>query len=360
MGAIIVVDAFWGDSGKGKVSAWLARHHAAAFCARAGTGTNAGHSISFEDGWEIRPRQLPCGFLHPRTQLRVGSGVAVDPDLLRKELNELDPRFGLSERARVDYRCPVILPEYRRREAEDPHLRDTVGTVGSGTGVAQAEFVLRRARQARHFSGLDGLTADVASELNEACASGETVVVEGSQGTHLSLALTADYPYCTSGNCTAVALADDVGLNWQHIAEVVLVIKALPSRVGEGPLPHQLESRQEDARGIAEYGVASGRRRRKAAAISWPHLEESVMLNGPTQLALTFCDHLDPHVRGIRREEEITDSVEQLIAKLEQRFSIPVTLCDCGPLFEDMLARTGHTLTHAGDTVVRSRARRSS
>jgi adenylosuccinate synthase len=50
MGAIIVVDAFWGDSGKGKVSAWLARQHQALFCARAGTGTNAGHSIAFEDG----------------------------------------------------------------------------------------------------------------------------------------------------------------------------------------------------------------------------------------------------------------------------------------------------------------------
>ena len=129
MGAIIVVDAFWGDSGKGKVSAWLARQHQALFCARAGTGTNAGHSIAFEDGREIRTRQLPCGFLDPRTQLRVGSGVAVDPQLLLKELDGLDPCFNLAERTRVDYRCPVILPEYRRRKAEDPHLRDTVGTV---------------------------------------------------------------------------------------------------------------------------------------------------------------------------------------------------------------------------------------
>lgn len=337
MGAIIVVDAFWGDSGKGKVSAWLSRHHAAAFCVRAGTGTNAGHSIFFEDGREVRTHQLPCGFLHPRTQLRVGSGVAVDPVLLQKELDELDPHFNVRARARVDYRCPVILPEYRRREAEDPHLQGTVGTVGSGTGVAQAEFALRRARQARDVAELDGLTADVARELNSACESGETVVVEGSQGTHLSLALTPDYPCCTSGNCTTVALADDVGLNWQHIVEVVLVVKALPSRVGEGPLPHQLETAQEDARGIAEYGVTSGRRRRKAAGISWPHLEESVMLNGPTQLALTFCDHLDPNVRGARRQEEITDPVGQLIAELEQRFSVPVTLCDCGKLFEDMI-----------------------
>ena len=338
MSAIIVVDAFWGDSGKGKVAAWLARQHAAAFCVRAGTGTNAGHSIFFEDGREIRTQQLPCGVLDPRTQLRVGSGVAVDPQLFLQELSQLDPTFGLKGRTRVDYRCPVILPEYRQRELDDPHLQATVGTVGSGTGVAQAEFALRRAPQARQVEALDGLTADVAREINSACAAGETVIVEGSQGTHLSLALTPDYPRCTSGNCTAVALADDVGLNWQHIGEVVLVVKALPSRVGEGPLPLQLDAAQEDARGIVEYGVTSGRRRRKASGISWPHLEESVMLNGPTQLALTFCDHLDPRVRGIRSEGEITDTVLQLVAELEERFSpVPVILCDCGRHFEDMI-----------------------
>ena len=338
MGAIIVVDAFWGDSGKGKVAAFMAQRYEAAFCVRAGTGTNAGHSISFEDGRDIRTHQLPCGFLHGRTQLRVGSGVAVDPQLFLREIDELDPLFGVRERTRVDYRCPVILPEYRQRELDDPHLQVTVGTVASGTGVTQSEFALRRAPQCRDIDDLKGLTADVAAELNSACEAGETIVVEGSQGTHLSLALTADYPCCTSGNCTAVALADDAGLSWQHISEVVLVVKALPSRVGEGPLPLQLTVAEEDERGLAEFGVTSGRRRRKASGISWPHLAESVMLNGPTQIALTFCDHLDPRVRGVRSTSAITDTVLELVEELERRFSIPVTLCDFGPYFEDLIA----------------------
>ncbi|MCC7262358.1 MAG: adenylosuccinate synthetase, partial [Candidatus Latescibacteria bacterium] len=135
MSAILVVDAFWGDSGKGKVAAHLARHHQAAFCARAGTGTNAGHSIFFADHPPIRTRQLPCGFLHPRTQLRVGSGVAVDPEILWAEFAALDPSYQVRDRTRVDFRCPLILPEYRQREAADSHLRDQVGSGGSGTGV---------------------------------------------------------------------------------------------------------------------------------------------------------------------------------------------------------------------------------
>ena len=255
MSAIIVVDAFWGDSGKGKVAAFLAQKHQAAYSVRAGIGTNAGHSILFADGSEIRTRQLPCGFLHPDTQLRIGSGVAVDPELFFAELDQLDPSYGLRERTRVDYRCPLILPEYRQREAADVFLQEH-GTTASGS--------------------------DVARELNESCLRGETIVVEGSQGTHLSLALSEDYPDCTSDNCTTAAFADDVGLNWHHIAEVCLVVKAVPSRVGTGPLPLQLTPAEEERRGIVEYGVTTGRRRRKAAGISWPHLETAVLLNGPT------------------------------------------------------------------------------
>ena len=338
MSATIVVDAFWGDSGKGKISAWMALRHRAAYCVRAGTGTNAGHSIYFEDGRDICTHQLPCGFLDKSTRLRVGSGVAVDPEKLHAEISHLDRLFGIAERVRVDYRCPVILPEYREREASDPHLTGTVGTVASGTGVARAEFALRRARQARDLPELAALTADVARELNTACRDGETVVIEGSQGTHLSLALTPDYPCCTSDNCTATAMADDVGLNWQHIAEVILVVKALPSRVGVGPLPLQLTAEEEEEeRDIVEYGVTSGRRRRKASGISWDHLEESVMLNGPTQTALTFCDHYDRAVEGARSRAQLTPRVLALVADIERRYGVPVTLCDCGRYFEDLV-----------------------
>ena len=106
MSATVVVDAFWGDSGKGKIAAFTALKQEAAFRVRAGTGTNAGHSIYFEDGSEIRTHQLCCGWLNPRTQLRIGSGVALDPEIFLREIH----RYKLADRARVDLRCPVIAP----------------------------------------------------------------------------------------------------------------------------------------------------------------------------------------------------------------------------------------------------------
>jgi adenylosuccinate synthase len=253
------------------------------------------------------------------------------------ELDTLDPTYGLRERTRVDYRCPLIDPEHRLQERESAFLNETVGTTASGTGAALAAFTLRQARQT---PALADYTTDVAHELNEACKRGETVITEGSQGTHLSLALSDDYPHCTSDNYTTAAFADDVGLNWQHIREVVLVVKALPSRVGTGPLPLQLDSAEEDRRNIAEYGVRTGRRRRKAAGLSWPHLETAVELNGPTQLALTFCDHLDPLAAQARTFAELPTSVRQLVDELEERSELPVTLCDCGKNFEHIIERS--------------------
>ena len=62
MGAIIVVDAFWGDSGKGKIAAYLADKHRAAFSVRAGTGTNAGHSIFLPMGARSARTNCPVDF----------------------------------------------------------------------------------------------------------------------------------------------------------------------------------------------------------------------------------------------------------------------------------------------------------
>lgn len=334
MSAIIVVDALWGDSGKGKIATYLAQKHQAAFAVRAGTGTNAGHSIYFQNGEQIRTHQLPCGWLYPDTQLRIGSGVAVDPDRFFTEIRQ----YGLTARTRLDFRCPIIEPEHKTREAQDNHLIQTVGSTCSGTGAARADFVLRRVRQAQTLPELADYLSDVPRELNTACAQGRTIVIECSQGTHLSLALSRDYPCCTSDNCTAIAAADDVGLNWQHIAEVVMVVKAMPTRVGAGPLPGELSTEEIQERNIAEYGVTTGRLRRKARHIPWDLLEEAVMLNGPTQLALTFCDHFDPEVTGIRNAASLTPKIRQLISELEHRTGVPVTLVETGKYFEDIIA----------------------
>jgi adenylosuccinate synthase len=332
MGALIVVDALWGDSGKGKVAGFLARREQASLCVRAGIGTNAGHSVYLSQDELVRTRQLPLGFLNPGTRVAVGSGVAVDPRILHEEI----ARYGLAGRVTVDYRCPIIEEEHIAREQADEHLSATVGSTRSGSGAAQADFVLRRARQARQVESLRPYLEDVARAANEAAAAG-TIVVECSQGTLLSLALSPDYPYVTSGNCTVAAAADDVGLSWRLISGAVMVVKAVPSRVGQGPLPGELAQEEIARRGIAEYGVVTGRPRRKAEGIPWDLLRYAALLNGPTEIALTFCDHYDPAVTGATSADALTPRVRDLIAQVEEAAGAPVTIVETGKLFEHMV-----------------------
>ncbi|HUN22671.1 MAG TPA: adenylosuccinate synthetase [Anaerolineales bacterium] len=332
MGAIIVVDAFWGDSGKGKVAAFLSQKHNALMCARAGIGTNAGHSIYLNDNDLIKTRQLPMGFLNPTTEIVIGSGVCVNPDIFHAEVE----RYNLQERVKVDYRCPIILPEHIARESESEHLSQTVGSTKSGSGAARVDFVLRKAKQARDIESLQPYLADVASLANTAAQQG-TVIVETSQGTYLSLALSPDYPFVTSDNCTSAAGADDVGLSWRNISGCAMVVKAVPSRVGAGPLPNELSADEIKARGIAEYGVVTGRLRRKTSEIPWEMLEYATLLNGPTEIALTFCDHYDTEVTNATHRDQLTPKVKALIAQIEKVANAPVTVVETGKWYEHII-----------------------
>lgn len=336
MSAVVIVDALWGDSGKGKTCAYLAGRLDAALAVRAGVGTNAGASLTMADGTVVRARQLPTGWIHPRTRVAVGSGVLVDPRVLAEEIE----RYGLQGRVGIDGRCALITPEHIAAERADAHLAGVVASTCTGNGYARADFVLRRARQARDEPDLAAYVTDVAREVNTTAAAGETVIVEGSQGTLLSLALSEDYPYTTSDNCTAAAAMDDVGLNWRLVTEVVLVVKAMPTRVGGGPLPRELSAAEAAARGIAEYGVVTGRPRRKAAGIDFDLLAYAAMLNGPTQIALTFCDHYDPVMRSVRDRAGISSSVRTLIDRVEASTGAPVTLLDTGPELADLIDLT--------------------
>jgi len=281
MGAIFIIDAFWGDAGKGKFAAYLSLRHNALACARAGIGTNAGHSI-YVDGRLIKARLLPLGFMCPTTRLFVGSGVAIDPEVFLTEVSQT----GTAGRAFVDYRCPVILEEHKERERNDERLKEIDSTM-SGSGAARSDYVMRRGIRADSIESLKPYLIDVAKECNR-IASTSTLIVEGAQATYLSLYLSDRYPFTTSDNCTTAAFADDIGLNWRLIERVILLVKCLPTSVGNGPLPNEMSEEEIIQLGLVEHGVNTGRFRRRVRGIDRELLTYSVMLNGPTEIALTY------------------------------------------------------------------------
>ena len=324
MPCTMVVGGFWGDEGKGRIIAYLAEHDNPRLVARAGVGTNAGHSIVFQ-GEVVGVRQIPCGLVNPTARLLIGAGVLVDPMIVLEEIR----RFGVGDRLGIDERCAIIEESHKLVDKTDEHLKKYIGTTGSGSGPAQVARVSRKACLARDVPELKRYLADVPLELNEALDRGEEVLIEGTQGFGLSL-LYGTYPFVTSKDTTASTFAADVGLGPGRIDEVVITFKTFTTRVGEGPFPTEISQEEAEARGIVEYGVVTGRRRR-VGLFDFELAKRAVMINNATQVALTGIDRIDPGSRGKTRYEELGEEAKRFVEKVEDVVDVPVTFVSTSP-----------------------------
>jgi len=184
-------------------------------------------------------------------------------------------------------------------------------------------------RLARDIPDLEELLTDVPLEVNEAIDEGKNVLIEGTQGTYLSL-FHGTYPYCTSKDVTASAACSDVGVGPTRVNEVVLVFKAYTTRVGAGPLPNELSWDEAKKRGWAEIATVTGRRRR-AAPFNYELAERAVKLNGATQAAVTKVDILFPECKGAKSYDELPEEARSFIQEIEEEIKVPVTLIGTGP-----------------------------
>lgn len=333
-GARIIVGSQWGDEGKGLISAYLSARDKAKLVCRAGVGPNAEHGIFLtEQGPYLKVNQLPLGWMFDSdSQIRIGSGVAVNPELLFQEIKN----FNLQERVKVDYRCPIITPEHIEAERKSKGMNN-IGSTFSGSGFCRADHALRIAKHAEDILELKPFLTDVAIEINKTAAE-DVVTVESSQGTFLSLSVSPDYPNVTSDNVTAMAAADDVLLNWRKLKEVIMVVKTLPTREGSGSLgSKELSEKEMISRGLVERSSIGGVIRRKGEEINWEMLSYAAEINGATQIALTFCEHYDPLVKNIRNTAGITDRIWKLIEKIENETKVPVTLLNTGKPYSSII-----------------------
>ena len=163
---------------------------------------------------------------------------------------------------------------------------------GSGCGPANSDRVLRTIKLAKDIPELEEYITDVALATNEAIDDGKDVFIEGSQGFALSLYY-GTYPFVTSKDTTASTFAADVGVGPTKVDEVINVFKAYITRVGEGPFPTEMPQEEAENKGLEEYGVVTGRKRR-VGYFDMELANESCMINGATQIALTCVDRLYP------------------------------------------------------------------
>lgn len=335
MSVTVVLGLAWGDEGKGRVCDALAND--ARYVARYSGGNNAGHTVRVGDE-EFKLHLIPSGMVREGVICTIGNGVVVDPEVLAREVRELEER-GLDARNRlkIDGRAHLILPYHIRLDSSrEKALGDSsIGTTKCGIGPAYEDKVARvgiriqdifdekilraklegalreknsiftnvyheepfevdgLAERLLSFKELLGpMVTDTGAMLREALDRGERVLMEGAQATLLDNDF-GTYPFVTSSNPSVGGVCVGAGVPPNRLDHVVGVTKAYTTRVGDGTFPTELHNGVAETIRDAgnEYGTTTGRARR----VGWldlPAIKYTASLNGVTHLAVTLLDVL--------------------------------------------------------------------
>ena len=335
-GNTCIVGLTWGDEAKGKIVDILAAEHDVVV--RYNGGNNAGHTVCF-DGRTHKLHLVPSGLFRPHAACVIGCGVVVDPKVLLEEVAKNEPHApGLRGRLKVSSRAHTIWPWHRQLEAlsEKYQGKGKIGTTLRGIGPAYAEKANRvHAIRVGEFlrpetlrpkveaiveakncifekvfgeDGLDAkavweeyaaygeamrpLIADTTALLHDAIDAGKRILFEGAQGTLLDIDH-GTYPYVTSSSASAAGVPAGTGVPARLVGEVLGVVKAYTTRVGEGPFPTE----RRDAIGDQireqghEYGTTTGRPRRCGWLDTFA-IRYSARVNGLDGIAITLLDVL--------------------------------------------------------------------
>lgn len=329
----VVVGGQYGSEGKGHIVSYLAHEYGVLI--RVG-GPNAGHTIKRQSGETYVHHQLPSGTLtNPQARLVIAPGAVIRVDKLLSEIGECE--VGV-DRLVIDEQAVVIRDEDIEAEAD---LERRISSTRQGVGAATARRILERggdvtlARDVPELTHYVGRAQDV---LASAYADGTPILLEGTQGTGLSL-YHGSYPHVTSRDTTAAGCLAEAGISPLKVRRVVMVVRSHPIRVANasegtsGPMTNELDWSDVAVRsGLDETALRAAektsttRRDRRVAEFDWALLRKAAVLNGPTDLALTFADYLDKRNSDARRFAQLTDATIRFIEEVEDVAAAPVSL----------------------------------
>ena len=367
-----IVGVNWGDEGKGRMVDLLSGQYDIVI--RYQGGGNAGHTVVNQYG-RFALHLLPSGIFRPDAVNVLGNGVALDPENLWTEIEDLRSR-GVPvspENLKISDRASLLLPWHRLLDGlEEARLKDRAyGSTRQGiapfySDKAQKKTVLagelfypdRLAEHLRELLEWKNLTltrvygaapcsleelmawvsdygekikpflCDTAAFLQDASEAGKSLLFEAQLGALRDLDY-GIYPYTTSSNTLAAYAPVGSGLPTAKLDRIVGVVKAYSTCVGEGPFVCELFG-DEAARlreAGAEYGAKTGRPRR-VGPIDLVATRYGIRLQGTTELALTKLD-----VLGYLKQIPVCTHYE-LDGKRTGEFPFPSALDRAKPVIE--------------------------
>ena len=332
--SLILVGTQWGDEGKGKIVDYFSEKFSAV-CRFQG-GHNAGHTI-YNDEKKFVLHLIPSGIFYDHVSCFIGQGVILSLDSLLEEIETIESKgINLDGKLRISRYCSLLLPIHAKIDQLREDKKNKIGTTRRGIGPAYEDKTARRSIKAfdleddslledklknlldyynfqienihkaekfhyqevfdnlkETYSKTSKFFGDVTDSLEEIYEKGNHILYEGAQGTLLDVDY-GTYPYVTSSNTLATSVGVGSGFPKSIYADVLGVVKAYTTRVGEGPFPTELhdEYGEKIAKIGNEFGATTGRPRR-CGWLDLVALKYSAKLNNLTSLCVTKLDVLD-------------------------------------------------------------------
>ena len=367
-----IVGINWGDEGKGRMVDLLTQDYDVVV--RFQGGGNAGHTVINEKG-KFALHLLPSGIFRDGVVNILGNGVALDPENLFKEIEDVRAK-GINitpDNLKISDRASLLLPWHRDLDAlEEQRLADKkYGSTKQGIAPFYSDKYQKKtvlagelfypAELKQHLLdimewknltltkvyGAEPYTeAKLDAWLNDACekikpficdtglflkdaqAAGKSILFEAQLGSLRDLDY-GIYPYTTSSNTSAAFAPIGSGLPSAKITDVIGVVKAYATCVGEGPFVCEMfgDEAEELRKAGNEYGAKTGRPRR-VGSLDLVATRYGVEVQAATAIALTKLD-----VLSYMDKIPVTTHYE-LNGKKIDRFPFPVALKDCKPVIE--------------------------
>ena len=419
-----IVGINWGDEGKGRMVDLLTENYDVVV--RFQGGGNAGHTVINEYG-KFALHLLPSGIFRPGVVNILGNGVALDPENLWIEMQTvMDQGVALTpENLMISDRASLLLPWHRRLdELEEQRLADKkFGSTKQGIAPFYSDKYQKKTVLAGELFYPDHLRShladimewknltlekvygaqpytqemidewlenycekikpfirDTGAFLADAQKAGKNILFEAQLGSLRDL----DYgihPYTTSSNTTAAYAPIGSGLPSAKIDDVIGVVKAYSTCVGEGPFVCEMFGKEAEAlrQAGAEYGAKTGRPRR-VGPIDLVATRYGVEVQAATEIALTKLDVLSDMPRiplctayqlggektnrlpfpaaladarpvidyvdgwccdisGARTWEELPPAAQEYVLFIEKAIGCPITYVSVGPERESIILR---------------------
>jgi len=221
----VLIGGQFGSEGKGQITAFLSKEYD--LLVRVG-GPNAGHRV-FGQPESITHHLLPSGTTKSDSKLLIGPGAVLRVQTLLEEIARCEVD---AERLGIDGGAIIIEDSDINDEGE---LRNGIGSTGQGVGIATARRIQNRLphnlpRFARDVEDLKPYICDSVERVSDTIAIGGRVLLEGTQGTGLSL-YHGTYPFVTSRDTTVAACLSDAGIAPAHVRKVTMACRTYPIRV---------------------------------------------------------------------------------------------------------------------------------